>query len=130
MPVPERLPSDAPDLFERLRKLQPAEVRVRFGIGTHGSAAVDVPAVSFTLQGRLRVEPHVDRFAVEVPGWGPDDYAWFGRRKARGRPDYWQGAVEHRPEGRPALVIYFTAPEKGLEVSVRPLPEREAKPGG
>ena len=117
------LSSSAPDLFPQLRALGTVQACVRFRIGTGEGYAVDVPATSLTLQGPLRVMPAVDRFAVEVRGWGPDDFAWFGRRKGRGRSDYWQGAVEYRPEGRPALVLYFTAPEDGLEISVcRDLP--------
>lgn len=108
-----------PALFERLRELGPAEVSIRFGIGTAEGYRVEVPAASLILQGRLRVEPEVDRISVEVPGWGSGDFAYFGRRKVRGRPDYWQGAVEYRPEDRPALVLYFTAPLEGLVIKTR-----------
>ncbi|MGV3721122.1 MAG: hypothetical protein ACO1SX_09450, partial [Actinomycetota bacterium] len=52
-------------------------------------------------------------------GWGHGDFAWFSRRKGRGRPDYWQAAIEYRPFGAPALVLYLTAPLDGLEVRVR-----------
>jgi hypothetical protein len=117
----QTLPSEAPDLFDRLRAAGPAEVYVRFGIGVGKGFAVDVPAASLTLQGRLQVEHQVDRFGVQVPGWGPDDFAWLARRKGRGRTDYWQGAIEYHPEGRPALVLYFTAPLDGLEIRLRTL---------
>ena len=117
----QTLASEAPDLFDHLRHSGPAEVHVRFGIGVGEGFAVDVPAASLTLQGRLRVEPGTDRLGIEVPGWGPDDFAWFARRKGRGRTDYWQGAIEYRPEGRPALVFYFTAPLDGLEIRLRTL---------
>ena len=117
----QTLAAESPDLFERLRERGPSEVHVRFGIGVGRGFTVDVPAASLTVQGRLRVEPDVDRFGIEVPGWGPDDFAWFARRKGRGRTDYWQGAIEYRPEGRPALVLYFTAPPDGLEIRVRSL---------
>ena len=112
------LSSAAPDLFPQLRALGTVEACVRFRIGAGEGYAVDIPATSLTLHGRLRVMPSVDRFGLEVDGWGADDFAWFGRRKGRGRRDYWQGAIEYRPEGRPALVLYFTAPEDGLEISV------------
>jgi len=114
----QKLASDLPDLFPLLRELGPADVHLRFGIGTEGGYQVDVPAASLILQGRLRVEAEVDRFAIEIAGWGAGDFAWFARRKGRGRTDYWQGAIEHRPEGRPALVLYFTAPLDGLMLSV------------
>jgi hypothetical protein len=116
----QTLPSDAADLYERLRTMEGAEVSVRFGIGTAEGYQVEVPAASLIVQGWLRVEPGVDRLVVEVPGWGPEDFAWFGRRKGRGRTDYWQGAIEHRPGGRPALVLYFTAPADGLLIRVSP----------
>jgi hypothetical protein len=114
----QRLSCAAPELFQDLRESEGGEVHVRFRIGT-GGFVVDVPAASLTLQGRLRVAPSRDRFTVAVPGWGPDDFAWFSRRKGRGRPDYWQGAIEYRPQGCPALVLYVTAPLDGLEISVR-----------
>lgn len=113
------VPSDAPDLFPRLRRLGEASVSIRFGIGTEEGYRVQVPAVRLHLTGALRVEAQHDRLSVLVPGWGPEDFAWFARRKGRGRPDFWQGAVEHRPEGSPALVVYFTAPLDGLEIRVR-----------
>lgn len=116
------LPSEAPDLFGRLRELQGAEITVRFRIGVGEWGRVEVPAASLTIQGRLHVEPGVDRFGVEVPGWGTDAFAWFARRKGRGRTDYWQAAIEHKPEGRPALILYLTAPLDGLEILAR---ERE-----
>ena len=118
----QQLSSAAPDLFQHLRTLGAVAICVRFRIGTGEGYGVEVPANSLTVQGRLRVMSGVDRFAVEVAGWSADDFAWFGRRKGRGRGDYWQGAIEYRPEGRPALVLYFTAPEDGLEISVRAEP--------
>lgn len=118
-PTWQKLSSDAPDLFDCLRARAGAEVWLRFGIGVEGGYRVEVPAVRLSLQGRLAVAPRVDRFTVAVPGWGPEDFAWFGRRKGRGRTDYWQGAIEYRPEGQPALVLYFTAPDDGLEISIR-----------
>ena len=116
----QRFPSDAPDLFDQLRELRDAEVTVRFRIGIGEWGMVDVPAASLTLQGRLRSEPGVDRFGVEVPGWGTEDFAWFARRKGRGRTDYWQAAIEHKPAGRPALILYLTAPLDGLEIQISP----------
>jgi hypothetical protein len=115
------LPSDAPDLFDRLRSAGAAQISVRFGIGTEGGHRVEIPAVRLVLTGQLQVEARQDRFGVLVPGWGEGDFAWFARRKGRGGPDYWQGAVEHRPEGLPALVVYFTAPLDGLEIRLRPV---------
>lgn len=117
----QRLPSEDPALFERLRGLPPTDVIVRFRIGVGERGKVEVPAVSLTLQGRLRVEPGVDRFGIEVPGWGAEEFAWFARRKGRGRTDYWQAAIEHKPEGRPALVLYLTAALDGLEICIEPL---------
>ena len=113
--------SGDPELFSRLRELGPAEVSIRFGIGTEAGHRVEVPACAMILQGALQVEPEVDRISVEVPGWGPADFAYFGRRKGRGRPDYWQGAIEYRPENRPALVLYFTAALDELQIKSRPL---------
>ena len=121
-----RLPPNDPSLFKRLRDLPPANVTVRFRIGVEERGRVEVPAASLTLQGRLRVEPVVDRFEVEIPGWGTEDFAWFARRKGRGRTDYWQAAIEHKPEGRPALVLYLTAPLDGLEISVQETPLTES----
>ena len=109
----------SPELFEQLRALDHPEASIRFGIGTEGRHRVAVPAARLVLQGRLRLEADVDRFSVEIEGWGPADFAWLARRKGRGRPDYWQGAVEHRATDRPALVFYFTAPLSGIEISVR-----------
>ncbi len=123
MSEPERgwtvLSSGLPDLFSRLREVGPAEVLVRFSIGTEARYQVEVPGCRTAILGRLALQPGVDRFNVHVSGWGQDDFAWFGRRKGRGCEDYWQGAVEYRPEGRPALVVYFTAPLDGLEIRVR-----------
>lgn len=113
------VPSGARDLFERLEALQGQTGLVRFGIGTGGGLRVDVPAARMSLQGRLEVRRSLDRIIIHVEGWGDDDFAWFGRRKGRGRPDYWQGAIEYRPAGCPALVLYFTAPLDGLEIRVR-----------
>jgi hypothetical protein len=115
----QKLPADAPDLFTQLRELDGAEVYVRFRIGIGEGTHVEVPAATLTVQGRLGVEPVVDRFAVEVPGWGPEDFAWFARRKGRGRPDYWQGAIEYHGPAHPALILYFTAPPDALEISVK-----------
>lgn len=112
-------PADLPDLFDQLRAFRPSEVRIRLGIGTAEGYRVEVPASSLTVQGRLCVEAGVDRLSVEIPGWGDGDFAWFGRRKGRGRPDYWQIALEYRPEGRPHLVYYGTAAVDGLRISVR-----------
>jgi len=126
----QTLPSDAPDLFDRLRALEGAEIHLHFGIGTAAGWQVDVPAASLNLRGRLQVEKTVDRFAVKVPDRGAADFAWFGRRRGRGRPDYWQGAIEHRVAGRPALVLYFTAPAGGLRLRVRaPEPPPGPTPG-
>lgn len=82
---------------------------------------VEVPASSLMLRGGLSVEEAVDRFAVQVPGWAETDFAWFARRKGRGRTDYWQAAIEYRPAGLPALVLYLTAPLDGLLIRVRPV---------
>jgi hypothetical protein len=112
------LPSDAPDLFSRLRELGPLRACVRFGVGLGEGLHVEIPAARLMVEGLLHAEPQVDRFGIEVPGWGAGDFAWFARRRGRGGPDYWQGAIEHRPEGRPALVLYFTAPLDGLEIRV------------
>jgi hypothetical protein len=68
----------------------------------------------------LAVEAQVDRFGVLVPGWGEGDFAWFSRRKGRGRTDYWQAAIEYRPFDAPALVLYLTAPLDGLDLRVKP----------
>lgn len=119
------MPSESPALFELLRQAGPVKASVRFAIGTEGGHRVEVPAVRLQLTGTLRVEPLHDRFAVLVDGWGPDDFAWFARRKGRGRPDYWQGAIEHRPSGRPDVVVYFTAPLDGLEIRLRRGDRRE-----
>ena len=117
----ERFPSDAPELFTRLRGKTDAEIHLRFGIGTAEGYRVEVPAASLTLRGRLTVEASVDRFTIHLEGWGDGDFAWFARRKGRGRTDYWQGAIEYRPAGLPALVLYVTAPLDGLEIRVRPV---------
>ncbi len=115
----QRFPSDDPALFRRLRERAGADVCVRFRIGVDASPRVEVPAATLLLQGRLLLEPVVDRFGIGVTGWGAEDFAWFARRKGRGRSDYWQAAIEHRPEGRPALVLYLTAPLNGLEITIR-----------
>jgi hypothetical protein len=114
--------SDAPELFDRLRQLSDAEIYVRFNLGVEQGHRVEVPAVSLTLRGELAVEGQVDRFGVLVEGWAADDFAWFSRRKGRGRTDYWQAAIEHRPSGAPALVLYLTAALDGLELRVRSTP--------
>jgi hypothetical protein len=127
MPEPSDLfewqtwPSADPDLFAQLRRAGSLEIHLRFGIGTAGGYRVEVPAASLTLRGTLTVEPTTDRLNLHVPGWGPEDFAWFSRRKGRGRTDYWQAAIEYRPAGLPALVLYLTVPLDGLEIRVRPL---------
>ena len=113
------LRSEDPDLFTRLRGLVNAELHLRCEIGTSEGFRVQVPAASLTLRGPLTVEPVHDRFAIHPDGWGAGDFVWFARRKGRGRTDYWQGAIEYRPEGRPALVLYVTAELEGLELRVR-----------
>lgn len=118
----EELDPADPQLFTRLRELGPARVYVHLGIGTGDGVRVDVPAASFTLQGELRVEPEVDRFGIRVPGWSETDFAWFARRKGRGRTDYWQVAIEHHAEGIPALVLFFTAEQDGLLLRTAPAP--------
>lgn len=115
----QELASAAPDLFVRLRRARDAELHLRFGIGTAEGYQVEVPAASLTLRGALVVESGTDRFAIDVPGWGTGDFAWFSRRKGRGRTDYWQAAVEYRPAGLPALILYFTAPLDGLSIRLR-----------
>lgn len=115
----EAFPSEAPDLFSQLESLQGHAVLVRFGIGTGEGFRVEVPAARMAVQGRLEVRRSLDRIVVQVEGWGESDFAWFGRRKGRGRPDYWQGAIEYRPANSLALVLYFTAPLDGLEIRVR-----------
>lgn len=118
----EPLPSDATDLFSRLRERAGGRVCVRVRVGVEAGCRVAVPAASCAVQGLLRVEPVVDRFSVLVEGWGAGGFAWLARRLGRGHaqraPDYWQGAVEYHAEGRPALVLYFTAPADGLEILV------------
>lgn len=114
----ETLAPDAPDLFARLRRHERCEVLVRFSIGERRGMRVEIPAVRTVLQGRLEAHPRVDRFRVWIDGWSEGDRAWLARRKGRGGPDYWQGAVEYRPHGKPALVLYFTAPLDGLEIQV------------
>lgn len=114
------LGSDAPGLFDTLRQLPDSEIHVRFNLGTEQGYRVEVPAASLTLRGRLATEAQVDRFGVLVPGWAEGDFAWFSRRKGRGRRDYWQAAIEHHPAGAPALVLYLTAELDGLELRVRP----------
>lgn len=118
----ERLASDSAELFGRLRELGRAEIHLRFGIGTAEGYRVEVPAASLTLRGMVTTEPEVDRLTVQIDGWSDGDFAWFARRKGRGRTDYWQAAIEYRPSGRPALVLYLTAPLDGIEIQVRPLP--------
>jgi hypothetical protein len=113
------LSSSSPDLFERLRACEGWEISLRARHGTGNGRKVEVPSASIVLQGTLRVQAAVDRFAVDVPGWGSDDFAWLARRKGRGGPDYWQGAIEYRCGGRPALVVYFTAPAEGIQLRVR-----------
>jgi hypothetical protein len=114
------LTSDAPDLFAQLRAAGAAEIHLRFGVGTDEGYRVAVPAASLTLRGALRVEATTDRLSIQVPGWGAGDFVWFSRRKGRGRTDYWQAAIEYRPAGLPALVLYLTAPLDGLEIRIRP----------
>jgi hypothetical protein len=118
----ERFPSDSLELFSRLRELGRAEIHLRFGIGAAEGYRVEVPAASLTLRGTVTTAPEVDRLTVQIDGWGDGDFAWFARRKGRGRTDYWQAAIEYRPTGRPALVLYLTAPLDGIEIQVRPLP--------
>lgn len=108
-----------PDLFTQLRELGPSEASVRFNHGIDDAGRVQVPASSLTLQGALRVEAGVDRFGILIPGWGENDFVWLARRRGRGRSDYWQGAIEQKPGGRPALIFYFTAELDGLEIRVR-----------
>lgn len=115
----QTFPSGAPDLFTRLEALQGRTVLIRFGIGTGSGIQVEVPAARMSLQGRLEVRRSLDRIIIHVEGWGEEDFAWFGRRKGRGRPDYWQGAIEYRPSGAPAMVLYFTAPLDSLEIRIR-----------
>jgi hypothetical protein len=103
-----------PDLFATLRRLAPCRIYLRFEHDTRDGLRVDVPATSLTLQGELTIEPVVDRFGIRLRGGGAGDVAWFARRKARGRPEYWQAAIEQHAEGRPALVLYFTAAADGL----------------
>ena len=110
----------APDLFPQLRAMVQSEVSIRFGMGTEGRQRVAVPAARLVLQGRMQVKPNADRISIEIESWGAGDFAWLARRKGRGRPDYWQGAIEHRAADRPALVLYFTAPLSEIEISVRP----------
>jgi hypothetical protein len=118
------LPSDVPDLFSRLRALENAEVTVAASVGTGVGYLVEVPCATVRLRGRLRVEPRVDRFVLELDGWGAGSFAWFGRRKGRGRPDYWQIGVEYRPGDYPALAYFGTAAADGLEIRIRaPEPE-------
>lgn len=116
----ERLPSDSASLFTRLRELGPAEIHLRFGMGTTEGFRVEVPAVSLILRGMVSAEAVTDRFSVQIEDWGEGDFAWFARRKGRGRTDYWQAAIEYRPSGRPAVVLYLTAPLDGIEIQVRP----------
>ena len=108
-----------PKLFAVLRGLQDAEIYVRFATGVGDGFQVEVPAAVLSVQGSFRVEQRSHRFSVELPEWGEDHFAHFARRKGRGRDDYWQGAIEHRPEGRPSLVLYFTAPLDGLIIRTR-----------
>ena len=108
-----------PKLFAALRSLQDAEIYVRFAMGVGDGSQVEVPAAVLSVQGRFRVEPRSDRFCMKVPEWGEEHFVYFARRKGRGRDDYWQGAIEHRPEGRPSLVLYFTAPLDGLIIRTR-----------
>lgn len=129
----EQDPAD-PQLFARLRKLGPARVYVRLGIGTGDGLHVEVPAASLAVGGELVVAPDVDRFGIRLPGWKEPDFAWFARRKGRGRPDYWQAAVQQHGEGGPALVLFFTATLDGLVIRTAPLPgasrEGASLPGG
>ncbi len=113
------LESGDPDLFSRMRELEGREVRVRFAVGLGEGARVEIPALRLVIAGRLRPVPGLDRFGLLPDGWGPTDLAWFARRRGRGGPPYWQGALEYRPAGRPTLVLYFTAPLDGLEIRVR-----------
>ncbi len=114
----EELCPTAPTLFEQLRQYDGAEfwVHVEQGLGADGR--ISVPATHLTVQGTLKVEPGVARFSVAIPGWENSDFAWFARRRGRGRPDYWQAAIEYRPSGRPALVLYFTAELADLQMRV------------
>lgn len=114
------LSSEASDLFSRLRQHEGREVLVRFSVGAHQGMRVEIPSTRTLVQGRLEVHPRVDRFRVWIDGWGTGDFAWFARRKGRGGPGYWQGAIEYRPQGKPALVHYFTAALDGLELQVLP----------
>jgi hypothetical protein len=114
-----RISSDDPDLFERLRACPGARICVRFHAGVEDAFHTEIPASSFALRGALRVEEEADRFSIQVPGWGPEDFAWFARRRRAGGADYWQCAVEYRPGGTAGLVLYFTAPLDGLEISVQ-----------
>jgi hypothetical protein len=113
------LPSGAADLFDRLRALEHAELHLRWGIGDAEGFRVQVPAASLTVRGPVSVEPVVDRFTIRPEGWRDGDFIWFARRLGRGRTDYWQGAIEYRAAGAPALVLYLTAPLDGLELRVR-----------
>ena len=125
-----------PDLFPLLRALGEAEAYVHVPIGTERGFAVSVPAASLSLRGRLEIRPGVDRFCIHGQASNPGEFAWFGRRKGRGRPDYWQFAVERRGSAAPELVVYGTARLDGFTLRVRslgPPPEREESdpaPGG
>jgi hypothetical protein len=109
-----------PRLFAALRHLAGCRIYLRFEHDTRDGLRVEVPSASLTLQGELTVELNVDRFGIRLPGGGVGDFAWFSRRKARGRPEYWQGAIEQHRDGGPALVLYFTAPADGLTLRTCP----------
>ncbi len=128
-PTWETLVADTPDLFLRLRRYQGCEILVRYAVGERQGIQVEVPAARTTLQGRLEVHPQVDRFRIRLEGWSEEDFIWLARRKGRGGPGYWQGAIEYRPEGKPALVHYFTAPLDGLVIKLRPTRSNTDHPG-
>lgn len=95
----------------------PLEVVVRCSSGGGGR----LPALLVTLRGRLVLCSRQGRFGVELTGHATGDFAWMALRRGRGGPDYWQGALEQRREGYPAVVVYFAAALNEVEVRYRRL---------
>jgi len=111
-------------LFEALRALGSATIRVHLALEIRDGWQVGIPAVSLTLSGRLRLHPGVERLTVELAGGGE---ARLGRRSERGgRPPYWQAYCEWPAQDdgdHPPLVLSLTAPLDAVAISTRRLRE-------
>ena len=114
-------PAD-PELFDRLRALNRFELWISVPVGT-GRYQVPLPAAHLTLRAEAIVDSRSDRIGLSLPDWSTNDLAWLSRRKGRGRPDFWQVALERRTPDGPALVFYAAAEADGIELRLSRLPQ-------